>query len=311
MADQEMRQVFARLLEQAMEEDPRIVTIDADLAKANATFSLREKFPGRAIDVGIAEQNMASIAAGMTSYGFHPWIGTFCCFVSRMADQILLSVGYAGRNVKIVGTDPGITAEINGGTHMGVADVSMMRGIPEMTIYEATDAVQLQMAMPQILAYEGPMYIRLARRQVPTVWDASMKFDLWKAQILRPGKDVTIVANGIMVAEALEAAELLAAQGIEAEVIDVHTVKPLDTETVCASIRKTGAAVTCENANILGGLYSAVCEAAAQYSPARILPIGIRDRFGEVGRLPYLKETMGMTAQHIVQAALQAKEIKN
>ena len=310
MAEQEMREVYAELLAKAMERDEKICTVDADLARANGTHGLRYQFPGRALDVGIAEQNMACIAAGMTSFGYRPWIGTFCCFVGRMADQILLSIGYAGRDVKIVGTDPGILAEINGGTHMGIADVGMMRSIPNMVLVEPADAEQLRGIMPQILAYEGPLYLRLARRAVPQVYAQRTVFDLWRAEVVRPGQDVSLIACGIMVYEALQAAELLKAQGISAEVIDAHTIKPLDEQTIIASVSKTGAAVTCENGNILGGLHSAVSEAIAKYRPVPVLPIGIRDRFGEVGRLPYLKQIMGMTAEHIVQAAQQVMRQK-
>lgn len=310
MAEQEMREVYAELLAEAMERNEKVCTVDADLAKANGTHGLRYRFPGRALDVGIAEQNMACVAAGMTSFGYQPWISTFCCFVGRMADQILLSIGYAGRNVKIVGTDPGILAEINGGTHMGIADVGMMRAIPNMVIVEPADTVQLRSLMPQLLAYEGPAYMRLARRAVPPVYERSAGFDLWRAEVVRHGQDVTLIACGMMVYEALRAAELLEMQGISAEVMDAHTIKPLDVQTIMASVNKTSAVVTCENGNILGGLHSAVSEVTAKYGPVPVLPIGIRDRFGEVGRLPYLKQVMGMTAEHIVQAALQAMRQK-
>ncbi len=304
----EMRAVFSGILEEYMKKDENICVVDSDLAKANGTHGLRFKFPDRALDVGIAEQNMAGVAAGMTSFGLKPFITTFTPFATRrIADQVAISISYAKRNVKIVGTDPGITAELNGGTHMSVEDVGIIRSIPGIVIFEPVDEVQLAKAMPEIIDYDGPIYIRLARKAVPEIFDeATYKFDLFKADVLKEGKDVSIFATGIMVEEALNAAKELVAEGIDAEVINIHTMKPVDKEAVLKSVKKTGAVVTAENANVVTGLFSEISNLLIQELPTKVVPVGIQDRFGEVGKVPYLKDAMGMNAKDIVAAAKKA-----
>lgn len=303
----EMRAVFSEILDEYMAKDPMVCVIDSDLAKANGTHGLRFKYLDRALDVGIAEQNMAGVAAGMETFGFKPFITTFTPFATRrIADQIAISISYAKRNVKIVGTDPGVTAETNGGTHMSMEDIGIMRSIPGIVVFEPVDAVQLEKAMPQIMEYEGPMYIRMARKVVPQVFDDSYDFKLFKADVLTEGGDVTIIASGIMVDESLQAAKALEEEGIRAEVINLHTIKPVDVETVVASAKKTGAVVTADNGNIIGGVFSAVSEVLAQELPTPVVPVGVMDRFGEVGKLDYLKEAMGLTVSDIVTAAKKA-----
>jgi len=305
--NKEMRAVFGEVLDQLMAKDERIVVIDADLARANGTFNLRDKYPERAFDVGVAEANMASIAAGMASYGFVPFITSFTPFATRrICDQITISITYAKRNVKIVGTDPGISAELNGGTHMSMEDIGVLRSIPNMVIFEPVDAVQLAKALPQIVDYEGVVYIRMFRKVSPIVFGDDYKFDLFKADTLREGTDVTLFASGIMVAEALKAAESLKAEGIEAEVVNVHTIKPIDREAVIKSARKTGAAVACENHNVIGGLYSAVAEVLIEECPVPMKAVGVQDHFGEVAKIDYLKKKYKMTVEDIIAAAKEA-----
>lgn len=305
--NKEVRQVFGSIIEEMMEKDERIVVIDIDLAKANGTFKLRDKFPERAFDVGIAESNAASIAAGMASYGFIPFVTTFTPFATRrMCDQIAISITYAKRNVKIVGTDPGISAELNGGTHMSMEDIGVLRSIPNMVIFEPVDAMQLAKALPQIVDYDGVVYIRMFRKSTPVVFGEDYKFDLFKADTIREGKDVTLFASGIMVNEAIQAAEMLKAEGIDAEIINIHTIKPIDREAVIQSAKKTGAAVTCENHNVIGGLYSAVAEVLAGEYPIPMKAIGVQDHFGEVAKIDYLKKKYHMTAADIVAAAKEA-----
>ena len=302
--NKEMRAVFGEVIDDMMAKDERIVVIDADLARANGTFSLRDKYPERAFDVGVAEANMASIAAGMASYGFIPFISSFTPFATRrICDQIAISIAYAKRNVKIVGTDPGISAELNGGTHMSMEDIGVLRSIPNLVLFEPVDAMQLAKAMPQIVDYDGPVYIRMFRKVAPAVFGEDYSFDLFKADIIKEGKDVTLYATGIMVSEAIKAAELLKAEGIDAEIINVHTIKPIDRETVIRSARKTGAAVTCENHNVLGGLYSAVAEVLIEEYPIPMKAIGVQDHFGEVAKMDYLKKKYHMTAEDIAAAA--------
>jgi len=307
----EMRAVMSGFLQDALEHDPNIVLLDADLARPHGTLSLFDRFHDRCFDVGVAESNMACISAGLASYGFKPFIFSFCAFITRRAfDPLMLSIAYAGQNVKIVGSDPGIAAELNGGTHMCFEDAGMARCIPGMVIFEPVDGDQLARALPQILAYEGPVYIRLFRKVPPATWFASddYEFDLFKADVLREGGDVTLFTTGIVVTETMAAAELLQKQGISAEVINIHTLKPIDRKTAVASVRKTGCAVTCENHNIHGGLGSAVAEVLSEECPAPLGYIGAKDRFGEVGRLDYLLKRFEMDAWSIARKAVQVVE---
>ena len=306
----EMRAMYAQCLGELMERDEKLVLLDADLSKACGTFPLRKRFPDRIYDCGVAEQNMISIAAGLASYGYKPWAESFAPFATRrVCDQIAISVCYAKRNVKIVGTDPGIAAELNGGTHMSLEDMGVVRSIPGLVIFEPTDTVQLKAAMPVLHAYEGPVYMRMNRKEFPTVFPEGYRFDLFKADLLRAGTDVTILAAGLMVSESLQAAETLAAEGISCEVINVHTIKPIDRETILASAQKTGVVVTAENHNVIGGLHSAVLEALA-HERIPVWAVGAEDRFGEVGKLPYLKEALGLNAARaaaVIREAVRAK----
>ena len=311
MANQEMRAVLADQLLELMAVNDKIVVIDADLARANGTLKIRDTYPDRAFDVGIAEQNMASVAAGMASYGFIPFIGSFTPFATRrICDQVTVSISYAKSNVKIIGSDPGITAELNGGTHMSVEDIGVLRSNPNMVIFEPVDAIQLEQAVPQIVGYDGPVYIRLFRKAIENVFGPGYRFGLFQADVIREGTDVSLFASGIMVQESKKALELLDAEGIHAELVNIHTIKPIDADAVVASARKTGAVVTCENHNVVGGLGSAVAEVLAERYPCYIRRVGIQDRFGQVGRLPFLKEEYHMTARDIAEAAKEAVALK-
>lgn len=307
----EMRQVLAEVLGKLMEKNEKIVVIDADLARANGTIGLRDKYPERAFDVGVAEQNMAAVAAGMAAYGFVPFIGSFTPFATRrICDQVTISIAYAKRNVKIIGSDPGVSAELNGGTHMSMEDIGVLRSIPGMVIFEPVDAVQLAKALPVIAEYDGPVYIRMFRKASPIVFNDDYSFELFKADLLKEGKDITLFASGIMVNEALKAAELLSAEGIAAEIVNIHTIKPIDKEAVVRSARKTGAVVTCENHNVIGGLKSAVAEVLSEEYPVPIKAVGVQDHFGEVAKMDYLKKKYHMTAEDIVKAAKEAIAMK-
>ena len=306
----EMRAVYAACLAEMMEKDKHVCVLDADLSKASGTIKLYQQFPEQMFDCGVAEQNMASIAAGLSSYGFKPWIESFTPFATRrICDQIAISISYAKRNVKIVGTDPGISAQLNGGTHMSMEDIGVIRSIPGMVIFEPVDEVQLRAAMPVLGDYDGPVYMRLFRKEQPVIFNDDYKFDLFKADTIKEGKDLTIFVSGMLTADVVEAAKLLSEEGVDAEVINVHTIKPIDRETVIASARKTGAVLTVENHNVIGGLQSAVLEAlAAEKIP--VCAVGVEDRFGEVGKLPYLREVMGLTVENIVAGAKKALSLK-
>ena len=307
----EMRQVLAAELERMMAENENIVVIDADLSKPNGVAGLRKKYPERAFDVGIAEQNMASIAAGMSSYGFIPFITTFTPFASRrICDQIAISIVYAKQNVKIIGSDPGISAEFNGGTHMSVEDIGVLRSIPDLVIFEPVDAVQFKKSLPQIVNYNGPVYIRMFRKEIPNVFDESYEFDLFKASKLQNGNDLSIFCSGLMVQETMEANKILKEQGINADIINIHTIKPIDKQAVIESAKKTGAVLTVENHNVIGGLKSAVSEVLIEEYPVPLRAIGIKDKFGQVGKLPYLKEFYKMRAEDIVDSAKEVISMK-
>ncbi len=306
----EMRAAYAQCLAQLMENDKHVCVLDADLAKASGTRTLYERFPEQMFDCGVAEQNMASIAAGLASYGFKPYIESFTPFATRrICDQIAISIVYARSNVKIVGTDPGISAELNGGTHMSMEDIGVLRSIPGIVIFEPVDETQLRAAMPVINDYEGAVYIRLFRKELPQVFGEGYSFDLFKTDTLRSGSDLTIFVSGMLTADTLTAAELLEKDGISCEVVNVHTIKPIDRESVTAAAKKTGAVLTVENHNVIGGLHSAVLEALAQ-EKLPVYAVGVQDRFGEVGKLPYLREAMGLTVDNIVAAAKKAAALK-
>jgi len=306
-----LRDTFCCGLTELAGHNENIVVLDADLGKANGTLPLQSRFPDRAFDVGVAEQNMASVAAGLASYGFIPFITSFTAFATRrIADQAAISISYARQNVKIVGTDPSLTSEYNGGTHMSMEDVGIMRSIPGIMVVEPIDPVQFRAMIPAIVAYEGPVYLRLNRKVAADVFPEDYQFNLLKADVLREGSDVTIATSGIMVVESLDAAELLAAEGIEAEVISFHTLKPLDAETLLASARKTGCVVTAENHSVVNGLGSAAAEIICRDCPVPLHMIGVPDRFGLVGQLEELKQRFGMKATDIVSKAKEVIAMK-
>ncbi len=305
----EMRQAFAFEIDKYMSQNENIVLLNADLAKPNGLSEISKKYPERCINVGIAEQNMASIAAGMSSYGFIPFIFTFTPFATRrICDQIAISIAYANQNVKIVGTDPGISAEYNGGTHMSVEDIGVLRSIPNMVIFEPVDNIQLRKALPQILNFDKPLYIRMFRKELSDVFSDDYNFDLFKADVIKEGNDVTIICSGIMVQEVLEANKKLLDLGIDAEIINAHTIKPIDKDTIIKSAMKTKHVVTVENHNVIGGLYSAVSEVLSQNYPTILRCIGIKDTFGQVGKMPYLKQKYDMDSQSIVREILEVLE---
>ncbi len=302
-----MKEVLVDHMRKAFTIDPDVVMLDADLAKCAGTNVLYKEFPDRCFDIGIAEANMASMAAGLSSYGFKPYISSFAPFATRrMADQVMISICYAQQNVKIIGTDPGITAELNGGTHMALEDIGMLRSIPNILIYEPTDAMEFAKALPQIHAYPYPCYIRMHRKCPTLITKESDEVDILKARIMREGSDCTIVASGIMVETALQAADELAKEGINAEVVCCHTVKPIDGETIVASAKKTGAVVTAENHNVIGALRSAVCEVLSENYPVPVESVGVKEKFGEVGKVPYLRKAMNMEISDVVTAVKKA-----
>lgn len=305
--EREVRQTMAAGLVSAAAKDDRIVVLDADLMSCHSTKCFLEAYPERFINVGIAEANLIGVAAGMAAFGKIPFAFSFAPFATRRCyDQIFISVAYSKLPVKIVGSDPGVMAEANGGTHMPFEDMSIMRAIPHMVCFEPTDATMLEKALPEIIDYPGAVYIRMFRKKAEKIHDDSLEFKLGKAVTLKDGGDVTLIASGIMVARALKAADELKEAGIDARVLNIHTWKPIDEDAIVSAAKDTGAIVTCENHTTAGGLGSAVAEVAAEKCPVPMEFVGVKNSFGEVGKEAYLSEKFGLTVSDIVAAAKRA-----
>jgi transketolase len=308
MMDQlEMRVVYTQALMEMAEKDERIVLLEADLMKASGTTVFRNKFPERTFNVGVAEANMVGIAAGLSAGGKIPFADTFGCFASRRTyDQFFISANYARRNVKLTGTDPGVSATYNGGTHMPFEDMGIMRNIPGLVVFEPGDPVSLKALVVESAYHRGCTYMRLFRKPAPVIYSENERFELGKGKVLKDGGDVTLIAIGVIpVNEALKASEMLAGKGISAAVIDMHTIKPLDEELVLQYARKTGALLTFENHQIINGLGSAVAEVLSENCPTLMKRVGVNDEFGEVGTQEYLQQRFGLTAGNLAANAIE------
>ena len=280
-----------------------LVVLDADLAGATKTGVFKKAFPDRHIDCGIAEGNMMTVAAGLAAAGKVPFASTFAMFAAgRAFEQVRNSIGYPHLNVKIGATHAGISVGEDGASHQCNEDIALMRTVPGMTVINPADDVEAKAAVKAAIEYEGPVYLRFGRLAVPVINDpASYRFEIGKGITMREGKDVTIIATGLEVSESLEAAKLLEADGISAEVINIHTIKPLDTELVVAAAKKTGKVVTVEEHSIIGGLGGAVAEVLAEQAPTKMLRIGVNDTFGESGPAKALIEKYGLDAKSIYE----------
>lgn len=306
MEPKEMRVAYVDTLIALAAENPDIVCLEADLMSSTGTKAFKKVYPDRLINVGIAEANMASIAAGLSATGKIPFATTFGCFASRrLFDQFFLSCGYARLNVKLAGTDPGITAAFNGGTHMPFEDLGLMRLVPGLKIVEPSDPVSCAAFTRMAAAEYGCHYLRLQRKPAPFFYQEGEKFEWGKGKTLRQGKDVTLVALGcVMVGEALKAADELKSQGIEATVVDILSLKPIDKDLILAEAAKTRRIVSCENHQVANGLGSAIAEILAESGAgAKLARIGVQDQWGEVGTLDFLKERFKMRAVDIAAAA--------
>ena len=289
------------------------VVLDADLAAATKTGVFKKKFPERFFDCGIAEGNMMSVAAGIATTGKVVFASSFAMFAAgRAYEQVRNSIGYPHLNVKIGATHAGITVGEDGATHQCNEDIALMRTIPGMVILNPADANEAKAAVEAAINHYGPVYLRFGRYAVPnmTVEMPDYKFELGRGVVYRDGSDVTLVATGYMLHLALEAAEMLAAEGISAEVINIHTVKPLDNELIAKSAAKTGAVVTAEEHSVVGGLGAAVCEALCESCPVPVMRVGVQDTFGRSGKVPELLEMYGLTAQNIAENARRAIALK-
>lgn len=295
------RESYGNALTALGREHDNLVVLDADLAEATKTGIFKKEFPQRHIDCGIAEANMIGIAAGLASCGKVPFCSSFAMFAAgRTFEQIRNSVGYPHLNVKIGATHAGISVGEDGATHQCNEDIALMRTIPGMTIINPSDDIEAKAAVKAAYEMEGPVYLRFGRLAVPVINDREdYHFEIGKGVVLQEGADLTIIATGLEVNEAMEAAKLLAQDGIRAEVINMHTIKPLDAELVARSAAKTGKVVTVEEHSIIGGLGSAVAEVLAEKQPAKLLRIGVEDRFGESGPAVKLLEKYGLDAAGI------------
>ncbi len=307
MAEKEMRAVYSQTLIELAEKNENIVILEADLMKATGTASFKSRFPERTFNVGVAEANMVGTAAGLSASGKTPFASSFACFSARRAyDQFFVSANYAKLNVKLIGTDPGVSAAFNGGTHMSFEDLGIMRNIPKLTVIEPSDPISLKAIIELMANNYGNVYMRLFRKPALELYPENEKFEIGKGKVLADGNDVTIIACGvILVNEALRAKKLLEEKGISAAVIDMFTIKPLDCELVLKYARKTRAIVTCENHQIVNGLGSAVAECLSENLPTKMKRIGINDEFGQVGTQEYLMNHFGLTAENIVEKTIE------
>lgn len=298
------REAYGKALASLGQKDERIVVLDADLSKSTKTADFAAVCCPRFINCGIAEQNMMGIAAGLAASGKIPFASTFAIFATgRAYEQVRNSIAYPALNVKIAATHAGITVGEDGGSHQSIEDISLMRTLPGMTVVVPADAAETEQAVNALATMKGPAYLRLGRLAAPSVNDDNYRFHLGMGVLLREGEDIVIFACGMMVAEAMKAADLLAKDGIKAAVANIHTIKPLDTDFVVGLLRSCGIAVTVEEHSIIGGLGSAICEAAAEYAPVHVYRMGVEDRFGQSGSPAALLEEYGLTAQHIYEKA--------
>ena len=299
------RAAYGHVLKTEVYKNPNVVVLEADLGNATKSNAFKEVAPERYFNMGISEQDLIGTAAGFAAAGKIPLASTFAVFATgRAFEQVRNSVCYPKLNVKICATHAGLTVGADGGSHQAIEDISLMRTLPNMTVINPADAKEAEAAVLAAIDYQGPVYIRLGRAETKDIHDDSYHFEWGKAEVLRQGADVSIFATGIMTAKALDAAETLAKQGIQAEVINVHTIKPLDEETVIASAKKTGKVVTAEEHSIIGGLGSAVAEVLACQCPTKQAFVGVQDSFGESGSPNDLLEKYGLTAEAIVKAAV-------
>jgi transketolase len=301
------RDAYGEALAALGADNPRVVALDADLSGSTRSAEFGKRFPERFFNVGIAEANMVGMAAGLALTGKIPFASTFAIFgAGRAYDQVRNAVCYPNLNVKIAVSHAGLTLGEDGASHQMIEDIALMRALPNMTVLVPADAVEAKLMVRAAAEHEGPMYLRFGRPAVPVVFDDSYKFEIGKAAVLRDGGDVAIFACGIMVAEALEAAEALAAEGIEARVINVSSIKPIDAETIVQAARDCGCAVTAEEHNIMAGMGGAVAEVLGEQCPVPLQRVGVRDTFGESGTPRQLMEKYGLTAKEVAAAARAA-----
>lgn len=308
MSGDSLREAFGRALAEAMDSRPEVVVLDGDVAGGTGAHHVRAAHPDRFFQFGIAEQNMVAAAAGMAAVGLVPVVTTFAVFALRAYEQARLSVALSRRNVKIVGSHTGLDVGPDGASAQALEDLAAFRALAGMTVVAPADPTEMELAVAAILEHDGPVYMRTGRSVAPRIFGEGHRFELGRGQIVRDGDDVAIVACGVEVARALDAADLLAAEGIGARVVNMPTLKPLDDELLARCAAETGCVVTAEDHNVVGGLGGAVAEALGRTCPVPIEFVGVRDVFGASGEPDELAEEFGLTAPHIAAAARRALE---
>ncbi|MBP1744143.1 MAG: transketolase, C-terminal subunit [Firmicutes bacterium] len=306
------REAYGKTLAKLALEKDNIVVLDADLSKSTKTADFKKVAPERFFNMGIAEGNMMAVAAGISTCDKVVFASTFAIFAAgRAFEQIRNSICYPKLNVKVCATHAGITVGEDGASHQSVEDISLMRSIPNMTVISPSDAVETEAAIRAVAEMKGPCFVRLGRSAVPVINDnPEYKFEIGKGVTLREGKDATIVATGIMVDAALEAFNILVEKGIKVRVVNIHTIKPIDTEILVNAARQTGVIITAEEHSIIGGLGSAVCEVVSERHPVPVIRVGIKDTFGESGKPAELLKAYGLTAEDIVKAVMKGLQLK-
>jgi len=295
------RQSYGEALAELGKENEKVVVLDADLSTATKTTIFAKQFPERFFDIGIAEQNLMGVAAGMATCGLIPYVSTFSVFAcGRAYDQVRNSIAYPKLNVKICATHAGVTCGEDGATHQMLEDLSMMRTLPNMTVLSTSDDIQTKWAVREMSKIKGPVYLRLCRLASPIVYDEKTKFEIGKGYQFGEGTDGTVIATGVVVAEALKAKEELKKQGIDIRVIDIHTIKPIDKEIIIKAAKETKKIITIEDHNIIGGLGSAVCEVLAETYPTKVIKMGINDTFGMSGKGEELMKHFNITSNDII-----------
>ena len=288
-----------------------VVALSADVSNSDFSFMFAEAFPDRFINVGIAEQCLVDVAVGVAYTGLVPFANTFAfLFATRALEMIRTHCCYGGAPVKLMGAYSGVSDSFDGPTHHAITDLAIMRALPNMTVVSPADAMAVRKLLPQVAAWPGPVYMRLNRNEVPVLFDESYAPEIGKAVQLRPGRDVTLIGTGLMVSRCLEAADVLSGEGIDARVIEVHTIKPLDEATIRAAATETGALVTAEEHSIVGGLGGAVAEAVAESCPVPVVRVGVRDTFATTGPYLDLLEYLGLGTKDVVAAVRRALEVK-
>ena len=300
------RESYGEELEKLGNENENIVVFDADLSQATKTSIFAKSHPERFFDMGIAEQNMMSTAAGMATCGDIPYVSTFAVFAAgRAYDQIRNSICYPKLNVKICATHAGITVGEDGATHQMIEDIALMRVLPNMTVISTSDDAQTRWAVREIAKINGPVYLRLGRLPSPAIYEENQKFEIGKAVQMGDGTDATVFATGITVAEAIKAKEILEEKGVNIRVVDLHTIKPIDVDTIVKCARETKKLISIEDHNIIGGLGGAISEVLTEYEPKKLVRMGIKDTFGKSGKAQELMQYFGIVADNIVEEVLK------